>query len=189
MAIETAARGINRIGVPRHAQGGLTAGPWHQVCLNRGGQQPPHVGLGYRDSFAAEAAGDGDAGSAEDAARVATRLPGWCITGGQPVRAPAWFAVGDIAIDERAAGRCIPRCHCLEHADWVADGHGQVDVRGHVGQDIQCGECCITRRLIFGEPAGRGAAVGLGYGRFPLRGADGEQRQHCVRAPQHKHDR
>ena len=44
------------------------------------------------------------------------------------------------------------------------------------------GEDRITRRLIFGEIAGRGATAGLGDGRLPLRGADGEQRQHRVRA-------
>jgi hypothetical protein len=188
MAVETAAGGIDRIGFPRHAQGRLTAGPRRQLCLNRLGEQPPHVRRGYRDSFAAEAAGDGDAGSAEDAARAATRLPGWCIAGGQPVRASAWFAVGDVAIDERAASRRIPCRHRLEHADGVAGGHGQVDMRGHVGQEIKSGEYCITRRFIFGETAGRGAAAGLGYRRFPLRGADGEQRQHRVRAAEHERD-
>jgi hypothetical protein len=189
MPVEIGASGIDRIGFPRHAQGGLTAGPWYQICLNRLGQQPPHVGLGYPGSFPAEAAGHGDAGSPEDAPRAATRLPGWCIAGGQPVRASAWFAVGDVAIDERAAGRGISRRHRLEYADGVAGGHGRVDMRGHVGQEIKSGECCITRSLIFGETAGRGAAVGLGYRRFPLRGADGEQRQHGVRASQHERDR
>ena len=177
MTVKTAACGIDRTGFPCRAQSGLTARPWYQICLNRLGQQPPYMGPDCRDVFAADAAGDGDAGPAKDAPFAAARLPGWRIAGSQAVRTPAWFAVSDIAIDERAAGSSIPRCHRLKHVNGAASGQGQVDARAYVSQEIEGAEYRVTRRPVLSKIPGRGATAGLGHRRYPLRCADRQQCQ------------
>ena len=105
------------------------------------------------------------------------------------MRAPARFAVGDIAIDERAAGGRIPGRHRLEHIDGAAGRKVLAGVGANAGQQLERGQHRVARRGVLGETSRGRAVARLGHRRRSLRGADREHREQRVRATEHERNR